>query len=176
MNKLKLLLASVLGLIGGIAGTLSGQGYPKIIRRLGISSLIALVALITLKNPLALTILAMFLPLSMGYGIPDVNDPKGSFLGGLVYKLISKNQKTATAVTRGILGFIEGLCLVSIPMIKHNWGMYILISLIIILDNSLFSVILSNKKEIEIGKFKLLPSEVVIYSILVFASVVLIIL
>lgn len=64
---------------------------------------------------------------------------KGSTLGRFYYKLFKGNHLLANLATRGTIGKLIALSLISIPIIKGNWITYLLGSLGIVLINSLIS-------------------------------------
>lgn len=179
---LNILIALGLGLIGAIGGALSGQGYPKIIRKLAVAGSLTVLAFFSLHFNLWVAIVASIgVVLSMGYGIPDKNDSKPSFLGKLAYTLIKYpdeviRQNRATILVRSTIGLLEALILIVIPILKHNWSVYLIIAPLIIITNALFSLLLSNVEEIEIFKIKLLPSELAIYGGITFLGSLLILL
>ncbi|MFH0805992.1 MAG: hypothetical protein V1901_03905 [Patescibacteria group bacterium] len=135
INKLKsLIFNSPIGFIGGLFGAVGGQGL-KWVRRLGIPGLLVALAYYKLHNLWVFTILFMIIPFYLGYGIPDFND-SGSFLGRFWFKI---NYQRADELTRGTIGLLFVLSLLSIPLIKHNWIIYISCSLGIIATMALLS-------------------------------------
>ncbi len=147
-NIFKIMGISITALIGGILGAYAGvEGTSKNYRRMGIPILVTMVAFITLKNPLTLILLGIYIPFIMGYGIPCFSD-EGSMLGKFYYNLIKKYKPTLPEIkaqeyanypTRGTVGLIVSLFLVSIPIIKGNWLVYSLCSLGIVLTYALIS-------------------------------------
>lgn len=92
---------------------ISGAGASKLYRRLGVPTTTSVLSAVLLQSyqPLYSIPLA-FAVLSIGYGIPDVNDPYGSWLGYQAYKI---SYKHAELITRSI---IVGLLIVAnIPTI-----------------------------------------------------------
>lgn len=137
MNKEELksiIINSPIGFIGGLLGALGGQGL-KWIRRFGIPILLTILAYSKLYNLWTLTILSMIFPFYLGYGIPDFND-KGSFLSRFWFKI---NYQYVNILTRGTIGMLIILSLLSIPIIKHNWIVYIGSSLGIVSTLALLS-------------------------------------
>lgn len=92
---------------------LTGAGYSKLFRRLGVPLIIAIEMLVATHSPLALIATAMFGPLALGYGIPDATD-KGSKLGAFFFRLVKGNEKMADFLTRLVIGFICALTI--LPM------------------------------------------------------------
>ena len=87
--------------------------------------------------------------LSCGYGIPSyenigsdeppIQTDKGSILGRFYYKLFKGNHKLADIATRGTIGKLIALSLISIPIINHNWLVYGICGEAIVLTNALIS-------------------------------------
>jgi len=128
MNVIKFTFAgfitAFLGAWGGAAGT------NKNWRKVGISAIITLLALCILRNWWYISIMTMIGAFSMGYGIPDPTD-EGSTLGRFWYKITNQNVLLANIFTRGTVGLMVNLSLLSIPILKGNWLIYIICSLII---------------------------------------------
>lgn len=151
-NIFKIMGVSITAFIGGLLGAYAGSsGTSKNWRRMGIPILVTTVAFITLKNPLTLILLGLFIPFIIGYGIPSWND-SGSMLGKFYYNLIKtlnakkflglsekEIQTYSNYPTRGTIGLIINLFLVCIPIIKGNWLVYALCSLGIVLTYALIS-------------------------------------
>jgi hypothetical protein len=148
MSKIKDLFNKIAGffipIFGGILGAIGGSGN-KGARRIGIPVMLAGYAYSRLENIYVITICSMIGALSLGYGIPDVdylidgNGDKGSFLGRFYLKLFKSNHKWADIATRGTIGLLIALSLLSLPLIKGNWIVYGIGSLGIILTNALLS-------------------------------------
>lgn len=150
--KLKNLLNKLLSLIivplGALLGALGGAGQ-KSLRRVLIPISITGLAYLQLESILTLTIISMIGALSAGYGIPEFEEhggsimpievDKGSAIGRFWYNLFHQNHLLADVFTRGTCGLFISLSLISIPIIKHNWLVYGLCSLGIILTQSLIS-------------------------------------
>lgn len=130
--KIKQILKSIgIGFIGGLLGAYGGaKDTNKLWRRLGIPIFITVIALIMLKHCLVLSIMSLFPVLTIGYGIPDIND-SGSPLGRFWYKFFIRHT-TVDAFTRGTVAFLSCLTLLSIPLLKSNWIMYIIGSIVTI--------------------------------------------
>jgi hypothetical protein len=148
MSKIKDLLNKIAGffipIFGGVLGAIGGSGN-KGARRVGIPVILAGYAYSRVENIYVVTICSMIGALSCGYGIPDENyltDPtkdKGSALGRFYYKLFKGNHVLADIFTRGTVGVLIALSLISIPILKDNWIIYGVCSLGIILTNALLS-------------------------------------
>jgi hypothetical protein len=141
MKKLKQLLLNIyaflLPIICGILGAIGGA-ENKGARRILIPLLITSLAYGQTESIFVITIMSMCAWLSMGYGIPGTGD-NGSFLGRFYYNLFHQNHLLADIFTRGSIGVLIALSLISIPIIKKNYIVYILCSLCIILTNALIS-------------------------------------
>jgi len=133
MKKIKLIItniyASILPIICGFLGAFGGTtGGNKAARRYLIPILITGLAFAQTGSILVLTILSMIGWLSLGYGIPG-NGDEGSHLGRFYYNLFHQNHLLADIFTRGTIGLLIALSLISIPIIKENWFIYILCGL-----------------------------------------------
>lgn len=92
---------------------ISGAGEPKLYRRLLIPIITSSSCAIILVSAQPLySIPLTFGVLSIGYGTPDLNDPYGSWLGHIAYKI---NYKHAELITRSIIVFL--LYLANLPTI-----------------------------------------------------------
>lgn len=129
--------ASILPLLGGFLGAFGGAG-EKSTRRILIPLLIMGLAYLETESILVITIGSMIGALSLGYGIPDSTD-EGSTLGRFFYNLFHQNHLLANIFTRGIIGLLIALSLISIPIIKKNWIIYLWCSLAIIMVNAFIS-------------------------------------
>jgi len=141
MKKIKLIFTNIysflLPIFGGIFGAIGGAGN-KGARRIMIPLSLMGLAYADTESIYVITIMSMCGFLSMGYGIPGKED-KGSFLGRFWMKLTKNNHKLSDIFTRGTIGLLISFSLLSIPIIKHNWLVYGLGSLGIILTNALIS-------------------------------------
>ena len=143
IKKLKNLTNSIsiifLPIICGVMGAMSGSDNSnKSYRRVFIPCLLFGFAFIQLENIYTISILLLMPILSMGYGIPDSNDPKPSLLGKYWYDKF-KNETKANIFTRGTIGVLECVSFLSIPILQGNWFTYIWCSLGIIFVNSFIS-------------------------------------
>jgi hypothetical protein len=141
MKKFKIICANIYGsilpILGGLLGAIGGAGN-KGARRILIPLLITGLAFLETESILVITICSMIGALSLGYGIPDSTD-KGSALGRFFYSIFNQNHLLANIFTRGIIGVLIALSLISTPIIKKNWLVYILCSLGICIVNALIS-------------------------------------
>ena len=112
-------LSAFLGAFAGAEGT--NKNWRRFLIPFGLSGL----AYSHLKDWRCILIMAMMGAFSMGYGIPDATDD-GSALGKFWYKLFKGNKLWTNILTRGTIGFIVGLSLIWIPIIKGNWITYLL--------------------------------------------------
>ncbi len=148
MKKIRIILFNIytliLPFIGGILGAIGGAGN-KGARRILIPGLLTSYAYSNTESLLVITIMLMAAPISMGYGIPDdgyPDDPtadSGSTLGRFYFNLFKRNNRLTDYFTRGTIGLLIALTLISIPIIKHNWLIYGLGSLGIILTEAIIS-------------------------------------
>jgi hypothetical protein len=138
-KKISQLLGS-LGLIAILAllGALAGQRW-KWLRRFVFPAIITLYALSVVHNWWTLTIYCMSGVLSIGYGCPDIDWPTnpnadaGSFIGRFFYKLFKQNHLYTNIFTRGLVGKLIALSMLSVPIIQHTYLSYLLGSWVIIL-------------------------------------------
>jgi len=138
-NIFNKLLTFILPIAGGILGAMGGAGN-KSLRRIYIPLLLTGLAYAEFEHIAVLSIMIMCAWLSMGYGIPEPDGSDvGSLLGRFYYKLFNQNHKLADIFTRGTIGLLITFSLISIPIINHNWLVYGLGSLGIILTQSLIS-------------------------------------
>jgi hypothetical protein len=141
MKKIKIvctnIYAFILPILGGLLGAFGGAG-EKSLRRILIPILIMGLAYLETDSILVITICSMIAVLSIGYGIPEGIDT-GSDLGFWFYHFFHENKLLANIFTRGTIGLLIGLSLISIPIIKHNWKIYSIGLIGIILVQSLIS-------------------------------------
>ena len=140
MKKLGKFL-SVLGiaLLGGFFGAWAGaSGTNKAWRRILIPALITVTALYKLRNWLCIMLMCIAGFLSMGYGVPSPTDA-GSDLGRFWYEIFNGNLTLTNIFTRGTVGLLVVLGLIWIPLIKHNWLVYGLCGVGIVLAYALIS-------------------------------------
>lgn len=116
-------IAILCGLLGAFGGA---DETSKNWRRIGIPLILTIVALFVLKSWWTLILLGIFIPLSMGYGIPCHND-SGSLIGRFWYKYFGESNRT-NYFTRGTIGLIICLFTICIPFIKENWVTYLISS------------------------------------------------
>jgi hypothetical protein len=93
-------------------------------------------------------------------------------LGRFYYKLFKGNHLLADLATRGTIGKLIALSLVSIPIIKGNWITYLLGSLGIVLINSLISW--RNLKSFTLFSKTLSVSETLTWTLITLFSVLII--
>jgi hypothetical protein len=131
--------AYIFPIIGGFLGAMGGSiDGDKSYRRIFLPMLITSLAFGETGSILTLTILSMIGILSMGYGIPGEGD-SGSFLGSFYASLFGQNSIWTNMLTRGTIGVFISLTLISIPIIKKNWLIYLLCGLGICIVNALIS-------------------------------------
>ena len=140
MKKLKTLISNCfVAILGGFLGAYGGADQTsKNWRRIGIPLLLTILAYLILQSYYCITIMIMCAMLSLGYGIPDPTD-EGSHLGRFFYNLFKGNHLRADIFTRGTIGLLVSLTLIPIPILKHNWILYLICSLGIIIVYALIS-------------------------------------
>lgn len=123
MNSMKCMLISALcAFLGAFAGA---EGTNKNWRRFLIPFALSGLAYGHLRDWRCLLIMTMMGAFSMGYGIPDETD-EGSALGRFWCKISHQKVLLANIFTRATIGFMVGLSLICIPIIKGNWLTYLL--------------------------------------------------
>ena len=162
----------ILPLVGGWLGAFGGaDGTSKAWRRILIPGLLTSYAFSNTSSVFVITIMSMSFVLSIGYGIPSETN-SGSTLGRFYYKLFKGNHLLADLATRGTIGKLIALSLVSIPIIKGNWITYLLGSLGIVLINSLISW--RNLKSFTLFSKTLSVSETLTWTLITLFSVLII--
>lgn len=136
LNKLSIFF---LPIMGGVLGALGGaERSNKAFRRVFIPLSLSGYAYVNLENIWAFTIMSMCGAFSIGYGIPG-NGDEGSALGRFWMKIFKGNHLLADIFSRGSIGFLIVLSLLSLPILKHNWLVYGLSSSGIMFTQSLLS-------------------------------------
>jgi len=175
MKKLKEILNRLLSIIivpmGALLGAFGGaEGMNKNLRRVLIPLSIMGLSFLETESILVITIGSMIGALSIGYGIPGIGD-EGSAIGRFWYTLFHQNHFLADVFTRGTIGALIALSLVSVPIIKHNWCVYFIGLVSIILVQSLISW--RNFGSITLFRKKLCIIDLVNYGLIVlFATLV----
>lgn len=141
---------------GAYAGSL---GTSLLWRRAFLPAITTVYAYITIGQQIGwvnvlwtISIMSMWGSLALGYGIPDEDYPEnpnadsGSTIGRFwtllfrkVFKDRNKAHRGADYLTRGTVGLIMSISLISIPILIGNWFIYILGSLGIILSQAFVS-------------------------------------
>lgn len=149
--KTKLYLLA-LSLFGGVLGVLTGVGYGAFWRKIGIPALLAVLAYCIYLNLSLLTIFAMAIPLSFGYGIPTPLGliDEGSPIGRFWYRFFKRDEKKAGIATMSTIAWLCSLTLLSVPLMRNNWLCYVTCSAIVILDFGLLNYIGARLKSITI--------------------------
>jgi hypothetical protein len=154
------------GILGALGGTVN-----KMFRRFFMPATLASLAFSETESILTLTIMSMMGILSIGYGIPDATD-KGSALGRFFSNLTNQNHLLANILARGTIGIGIALSLISLPIIKHTWLVYLICSLGIILTNALLSW--RNLGQFNLFGIKLNWSEFITYTLISLFAVLII--
>lgn len=117
--SLTYMLCAFLGAWAGAEGT--NKNWRRFLIPFALSGL----AYRHLRDWRCILIMGMMGAFSMGYGIPDPSD-EGSALGRFWYKISHQNDLLANIFTRATIGFMVGLSLIWIPIIKGNWLTYLI--------------------------------------------------
>lgn len=129
--------------IGAILCAWGGQ-EKKWLRRFVYPAILTLYAISIVHNWWVLSIFTISIWLSIGYGIPEAykSEPnelfnpnkidfkigfsdEGSFLGRFFYKLFKGNRLYTNIFTRGIIGLLISLSILSIPILTGHWWSYL---------------------------------------------------
>jgi len=156
---------SGLPILFGLLGGGGGQGWKEL-RRYGIPCVSTIYALYIIHNLWVLTILSQIGVLSIGYGIPDSTD-EGSALGRFFYKMFHQKELWANIFTRGTIGLLMCLTMLSIPILKGSWLSYVVGCIIIIASYAGLSWQGIGEITVKIGQktIKLLKIDIIHYSI-----------
>jgi len=178
MAKVKIEIKGIFGFIvvvlGAVLGALGGaENSNKSFRRVLIPLILTGFAYLNTQSILVLTIMSMCGALSIGYGIPDSTD-EGSALGRFWFNLFKKNEILANIFTRGTIGLLIGLSLISVSIINQSWLFYGIGCIGIILTNSLISW--QNWGQYTLFNRKLNWSDTVNWGVITFFGVLIIIL
>lgn len=152
MKKIDTIKSGIISIISGFLGAFAGaDNTSKNWRRLMIPLMLSGLAYSHLHSLWCLTIMLMAFALSLGYGIPDicitdyfygsVNKviDEGSTLGKFWYKIFQGNHLLADLFTRGTIGILISLSLISIPIITGKWLIYFITSSIVIKTYAILS-------------------------------------
>lgn len=172
-------MKKLLGLIAGFLGALGGtDGISKAWRRIGIPIFIMIIAFIKVWHWSCIFIMSMSGFLSMGYGLPSLTD-KGSTLGRFCLKIASRIAKNETKrhfianlLTRGILALGYCLSLLPVAILRHNWIVYIIGNIGVILTFAWLSW--RNLGYFKIKDKTIILSEFIPYSVLGIFAIILI--
>ena len=170
----KLIANTGIGMLGGLLGAWAGaDDTSKAWRRYGLTILYTVYALCVLRNVLALSVALIFIPLIMGYGIPDpityANPDKGSRLGRFFYNIVFKNlpeQKRhlySDLATRGTIGKMIVASTIIAPILNGHWANYALYGFAIV--SVLTFISWRNLGQFEFCKKQLNWSEMITWSV-----------
>jgi len=145
INFKKLISSLGIGLLGGFLGAFGGAGgTSKAWRRIGLTLIYTIYALISLRNWWALTIISVFYPLTCGYGIPEhrKGEDKGSAIGRFWYKLFLNRwfpkkpfnlfirvHRGADYFTRGTIALMILASVIVAPILTEEWANYFIYGL-----------------------------------------------
>ena len=169
-NSLITILATVLG---GLLGAMGGAEHSsKLFRRLILPGMITGIAFWQTESILTISIMLMSVILGMGYGVPSPDDSKPSIIGKFFYELFNQNLFWTNVFTRGSIGLLICLSLLSIPFIKHNWKIYMISCVLILFAYTCISW--RSLGTYQFFKWNLLWSETILYGTIAFASLILV--
>jgi hypothetical protein len=124
--------------ICALLGAWGGQ-EKKWLRRFVYPAILTLYAIYIVQNWWVLTIYTISGWLSMGYGIPSYLDnpnhpnyDEGSTMGAFFYKIFRNSELWANIITRGTVGILISLSMLSVPIIIGKWIAYLLCSVVIV--------------------------------------------
>lgn len=176
-----IILLLILGIAAGIIGALTGAGMSKIWRRMILPGITTIIGIISLWSIMNILLMLRSIVLSIGYGIPDPQSQaeprdKGSFLGRFWWRIFTKNGQAESAknmkntgiATRGTIGFLEGLSILSIPFIVGTvgaWALWFWALAFLCINNILFGEIIKGEGTIKLFGKELLWEEILIHGI-----------
>jgi len=166
------LIPFLTGLMYSIAGS---ENTPKQIRRFGIPILLTFFSWLYLQNIWVLTMLSQIGVYHIGHGIPDATD-SGSSLGRFWYNLFNSNHLWADIFTRGTKAFLIAVSCLSIPVLKGNWAVYLVSSLILTISIASIAWRGLGEKIIKIGdkKYTLLYVDIIVGSLIGFYTLIIV--
>jgi hypothetical protein len=139
MIILTIIVMLILTAICGFAASWTGQGGNKNWRRVFVPAVSAAFGIVFLGF-WQIFIMARSGAISMGYGIPDPTD-EGSVLGRFWFKVMGEDPYKASIFTRGTIGIMECLGILSIPIVSHRWILWILASSLLVWNNIFWGAI-----------------------------------
>ena len=164
-DRLKKISIIKVAILTALLGAMGGQGHKQY-RRIYIPLFITILAFLYIGfNYWTLVfIMLMILPFSIGYGIPCPSDEDPSAFGSFWYRISHQNDLLANILTRGTIGLMVSLSLIPIPIIKRNWLLYTIASLLIIITYSNFAW--RDLGVLKMGEKHLLWSDLIVYGII----------
>jgi hypothetical protein len=117
-------------IVCGLLGAIGGQKW-RWVRRFIFPAIITIYTLLVVHNIWCTTIYSISIWLSLGYGIPDATD-KGSFLGRFYWNYFRSNNLWANILTRGTIGLLISISMLSVPILRGDWLHFLLGSVLII--------------------------------------------
>jgi hypothetical protein len=115
------ILILVFGALSGLASAWTGSGGSKNWRRVAVPALTSLFGILAMWSFWPVFMMARCGPNSMGYGMPDPNDPKPSVLGGFWTKVFKGDLDKARIFVRGTIGVMEMVSCLILPIISPHW-------------------------------------------------------
>jgi len=172
MTILNGFIATLVTILGGLLGAMGGaENSSKALRRIILPAIITVIAYFQTASLYVLSIMTMTFA-RLGYGLPSPDDDKPSILGKFFFDIFNGNMFLANVFTRGTIGVITCFTLLSVPIIKHNWGTYTLSCALIIFAYSCLSW--RDLGVFQFFKWQLLWSEALLYGTITLASLILI--
>jgi len=165
MNNLVTFLWALLGGLGG-------QG-KKSLRRFGIPTELVLIGYYYLRSFWSIGFFSYCASLSLGYGLPSINDPKPSKLGLFAYKFFPYklenqdkkdllNKKLCGATVRGIIALLKVCSIFPLLIVGKNL-IYLLIGSICLVLSNLIITWIDPKGTFKFFKKEILFSEFWLY-------------
>ena len=146
--------------LGTYSGSINTKKWP---RRYLIPLTLALHSSLSL-SPWCMTLMAIALAYSMGYGIPDDNDD-GSTMAAFWYGAMNVPIMWLDFAVRGSIGFIVALACISIPIVTGNWGTYFIFSFLIILTYIAFGDWIDNEWVLVTENYTFLSEDFFVYGL-----------
>ncbi len=100
------------------------KGGDRWFRKMGVPTTIAATLWLSTQSVWSFpTFVIMWIPLSLGYGIPDKNTgDEGSKLGAFFFKIFNENEFLASIATRSVIGLFCGLTVYPMALVDPVFG------------------------------------------------------
>jgi hypothetical protein len=173
MKKSNSRIVVIGAVLGGILGAMGGAEHSsKLFRRLLLPGVLTAIAYWQTESILTISIMFMGIIFGIGYGIPSSDDDKPSIIGNFFYNPCHHNLFWTNIFTRGTIGLLVCASLISLPIINHNWKMYLMACGMI-----LWAYVRISWEDMGVYKFfkwQLLWSETIVYSVIAFETLILV--